>query len=152
MSENREKEQERCKYCGNCDLEKLEKLQANIKDSIIILKRIDKKTEENTEVIGLVVDKINVIETVASKTALEISKNTSTIAENMKETTKTNKELIEIIAGKKQVPLSIFVIVLSVASILQFIAMVTLFGIHLKFGSVIVGGEIIPKLTLLTGI
>jgi hypothetical protein len=125
--------------CPNCESCGLKKLHTDIKDSIIILRKIDMRTEEHTDMIEVVNGKLNHVEVLATDTALEISK-------NMKSAAEINKELIQIVAGKKQVPISIFIMVLAVFTAVQFISLSVLFGLHLKFGSPILGGEIVKKI------
>jgi len=141
------------KYCNEkeCSLCGLGKLHADVRDSIIILKRIDQRSEKQSEILDITKEKIEVIENIATQTAKELSNNTAVIAENMRDAAIANRDLVQIIAGKKQVPISIFVIVLGILALVEFIILVAVFGIHLKFGSVIFGGEIMPKLLYLIG-
>jgi len=115
-------------------------LSQDVDESIEILKKIDQRC------LGCV-EKIGLIESVALKTANEISKNTIMIAENMKEMMISNKQLVELVAGKNQVPVPIFMMVIIIIAMIEFILLVAFFGVQLKFGNSFFGGEIIPKLS-----
>jgi len=114
-------------------------LTEDVDRSIELLKKIDQRCLGCFEKMGL-------IETVAIKTSGEISRNTIMIAENMKEMMIANKQLVELVAGKNQVPVPIFMMVIIIIAMIEFVLLVAFFGVQLKFGNSIFSGEIIPKL------
>lgn len=91
-----------------------------------ILKRVDMNTQENLEISRFTKDAVSnsvktlehhtrILETLATtqqKYMGAIAKNTKHIAINLKKYNTENHELVGIISGKKQIPLSVFLIIL----------------------------------------
>lgn len=107
-----------------------------------LLKKIDSQSTQQLHILSAHTKKLESIETIAGVATAQIADSIKDIAKHLGDTVQTNKELINIIAGKRQVPLSVFIIVLFVMAIVEFIVLAQIFSIGLEFDAGLFKGRI----------
>lgn len=132
------------KSASKKQLEAITKIEKDVDQSMAILKKIDHQSNQQLNILSLHGKKLEEIENVAKTATVAIAENIKQIAQHLGETVQTNRELINIIAGKRQVPLSIFVIVLFILAAVEFIVLSQVFSIGFEFDTTLFKGKIIP--------
>lgn len=124
------------------------KIQQDLTQAIAIIKKVDAHTEQQLNILSSHGKQLKTIETIASQATMQIAENTLAMASHLKDTVDTNRELIHIIAGKKQVPLNIFIIVLFILAMVEFIVLSQIFSVGFEFDGGGFKGKIIPHVLL----
>jgi len=117
------------------EVDAVEKLHQDVKNSIIILQRIDHRTEKDSIKLDTILEQ----SLVAHKMLAE---NTKSIAGSLKDSAETNKELLNVALGKKQIPMSMYLGSMVFLLVLELVALAAIFGISSSFNMLGASGAI----------